>query len=71
MKLSAKQREVIKRLRGGDLIHYMDGLNARCFWYSNFKNVHWNTIFYLERHGLTHRGDRFVTLTELGKTIEL
>jgi hypothetical protein len=71
IKLSAKQREVIERLRNGDMVHYINGLNARCFYSGGANpNISWATIGKLEDLKLTTRTDKRVILTDLGKEIK-
>ena len=71
IKLSDKQKEVISRLRDGEIMHYMTGLNSYCFWSKTYKNVSWATIGRLEYLKLIERTKDKVELTELGKTIDL
>jgi len=70
LKLSEVQQEVIKKLRAGEVVHYISGIDARCF--LNNKNLKWATIHRLEALKLVERKhNRYIGLTELGKTIEL
>jgi hypothetical protein len=72
LKLSAKQKEVIQRLRNGDAVHYLNGINARCFYSGGANpNISWATIGKLEDLNLTTRTEKRVILTELGKSIDL
>ena len=74
MKLSKKQTEVIKLMRAGTFIHWVDGIDAHCFLSHNFScKLSVTTFFKLEDlkliEGDEHRSK--FTLTELGKTCEL
>lgn len=69
MKLSDKQKEVIQKLRNGEICYYLVGIDSRCF-FARY-NVPWPTIYKLEKLKLVHRPLKTVELTELGKTIEL
>lgn len=74
MKLSPKQKEVTSILRTGTFIHWMDGIDARCF---ISQNLHYKlstaTTLRLEDLKLIiadkHREE--FTLTELGQTITI
>jgi predicted transcriptional regulator len=71
IKLTQKQKEVILEMRAdnGNIIHFIDGIDARCFMKN--KTIRWATIFALKAKGLIEKTDKFFRLTELGKTIEL
>lgn len=68
VKLSKAQLEIIKAMQDGIICHYMQGLNARCFLARTQKNISWTTIYKLETLGLIERNDRFVVLTEQGRS---
>lgn len=70
IKLSKIQAQVIQRLQSGERLHYLNGINARCF-FGVEKNVSWATIQKLEDLKLIDRKDRYVELTETGKNIKL
>lgn len=67
IKLSKKQKEVMKKLKNGDILHYLSGINPRCFFAR--MNVSWPTIHKLETAGLVERIGRYIELTCDGKTI--
>lgn len=71
IKLSVLQRDILSRMRNGDKLHYMQGLNASCFFHKDMKNANWNSIGKLEDLGLIVRKDKYIELTELGREIEL
>ena len=77
-KLSPSQQKIIKKLQEGKIIHYINGIDARCFYstrgeYSNesksggFTNIPWPTIYKLEDLGLVARTTGRVALTEKGR----
>ncbi len=67
-KLSATQKELIKQMQDGVICHYLQGLNARCFLARTHKNISWATIYKLENLGLVERNDKYVVLTEKGRS---
>lgn len=71
IKLSTAQTTVIQKLQEGEKLHFITGLNARCF-FGNM-NVWWNTITKLEGMGLISRNEkeRQVSLTDRGSTLKL
>lgn len=69
-KLSNAQKRLVRQMRDGNRLHYVRGLNARCF-FAGGKNESWATIYRLEILGLIERGDRIIELTELGRTVQL
>ncbi len=72
IKLSAAQKEVISKLRDGDILHYPPGAEPRCFFKGNFyKTISWATLLNLERHNLIVREGRYFELTVIGRTIKL
>lgn len=62
MKLSKAQQSVIDYLKSGGIIHYIDGLNAKCFRSDNYRNISWATIYKLETLGLVKRTNRKIEL---------
>ncbi len=71
IKLSKAQKQLIQQMRDGNILHYMQGLNARCFFARSNRSESWATIHKLEMLNLIERGDRFVELTELGRNVQL
>lgn len=77
MKLSEKQKEVIREMRKGYVIYWLGGLNPHCFLSSSFTfKVSTATCLRLDELKLIERTDKAALndkyiLTELGKTIEL
>ena len=71
VKLSETQKKLIKQMRDGNQLHYIDGIDAKCFLHSGNGNISWATISKLENMNLIERGYRRVELTELGKNIQL
>jgi hypothetical protein len=71
IKLSKAQKQLIQKMRDSNILHYMQGLNARCFFARSNRSESWATIHKLEMLNLIERGDRFVELTELGRNVEL
>ena len=67
-KLSKVQKELILQMRNGIICHYMQGLSARCFLARTHKNISWATIGKLEDMGLIERTDKYVVLTEKGRS---
>lgn len=63
-KFSSTQIWVMAKLKNGEVLHWIDGINARCFFPD--ANVGWPTIFKLEEIGLIERKDGKVELTEFG-----
>lgn len=55
IKLSPTQQKVIDTLKDGKIIHWVDGINAKCFYRDNHKTISWATIFKLEHMGLIYR----------------
>lgn len=72
IKLSKKQKEVLKDMQGGRKLRWIDGINPKCF-LAGGKNetVSWPTIFALENNRLVERYAGYAHLTELGKSIDL
>jgi hypothetical protein len=68
-KLSAAQIKVIIKLKKGEIIHYVDGLNSKCFYHDSMKTINWNTIFKLEQLDLIVREYRRIALTDMGRSI--
>ncbi len=72
VKLSSTQIWVLYKLADGETLHYITGLNARCYFSENITTVSWPTIFKLEKIGLVARNEKAgkIELTELGATIK-
>ena len=69
VKLSKAQKEVISTLQANEIIHYLSGINARCFYSNNtMKNISWATIYKLEDLKLVERKNGKVELTEQGRS---
>jgi len=66
-KLSSTQVWVLERLSEGEVLHYLNGIDARCFFHTS-GNVSWATIYKLEALGLIKRVDNKV---ELAKDIKI
>ena len=72
MKISDFQKRIIQRLRDGDVIYFLNGLNARFFLGSNGVTINYNTVFRLEKLKLIELlPDGKYLLTELGNEINL
>ena len=71
IKLSPAQTTVLLKLQSGETLHFITGINARCFFRN--MNVWWNTITKLEGFGLITRNEkeRKVILTEKGAAIKI
>lgn len=55
-KLSNAQKEVISTLQANEIIHYLSGINAKCFYSNNsMKTISWATIYKLEDYKLVER----------------
>lgn len=68
VKLSKAQKEVITRLQANEIIHYMNGYDAKCFYSNGLKTISWATIFKLENYGLVERVNKRIELTEQGRS---
>lgn len=68
IKLSSTQLWVLEKLSKGEILNYINGINAKCFF--SGANVSWPTIYKLEEIGAIKRIDKQIVLTELGKTIK-
>jgi len=68
VKLSKAQSELIKAMQEGIICHYLQGIEARCFLARTGKNISWATIYKLEQNGLVERNDKYVVLTEQGRS---
>jgi hypothetical protein len=55
MKLTTAQQEVIDRLKKGEVIHYISGMNSRCFFHNDMKRISWPTLIKLEKLNLVKR----------------
>lgn len=69
--LSKAQKKLIQQMRNGNTLHYIPGLNSRCFFSGENRSESWATIHKLEMLNLIERSDKFVELTELGRNIQL
>jgi len=69
VKLSKAQKEVISTLQANEIIYYLSGINAICFYSNNaMKNISWATIYKLEDYKLVERKNGKVELTERGRS---
>ena len=72
MKLSKTQKLVIERMRKGKTIKRgRSFLHPKFWWTGNYDIIRSSTIFKLEKLALVTRTDRYIELTELGRTVEL
>lgn len=76
MKLSDKQKEVIKEMRSGYILHWVGGLKPTCFLSGQYGfKLSTTTCLKLESLGIIKRlhndGNTKFHLTKPGKTIEL
>jgi hypothetical protein len=71
IKLSATQVDVIRRLQAGEVLHFITGIDAKCFF--NKGNVAWVTIYKLEKIGLISRYEKQkkVLLTKRGEFFKI
>ena len=68
VKLSKAQKEVITRLQANEIIHYLNGYDAKCFYSNGVKTISWATILKLENYGLVERKNKRIELTERGRS---
>ena len=68
IKLSKTQSELIKAMQEGIICHYLQGIDARCFLARTGKNISWATIYKLQQIGLIERNDKYIVLTEQGRS---
>ena len=76
-KLTPAQKEVIRKMREGGRIHFMNGLHSYFFWSGSLKIIRFDTIMVLRNLQLIewdkdkYDSRKNIRLTELGKSIEL
>lgn len=69
MKLSAKQKLIIKEMRGGMKVHIVGNFDVTLFTDKRGVTISWATASSLEDKGLLERHPRYYSLTEKGKQV--
>lgn len=73
MKLSKAQSEIVRKMREGELLMYVGGIDPFCMWHHGYR-VNWSTVIALEAKGIIIRqmgNNELITLTPLGHQIQL
>ena len=67
--LSTVQKTLIQKLQGGEVIHFLDGINPKVFYSKGLRTISIATVCKLEVLGFIERKNGSIILTEKGENL--